>query len=58
LESLGPGVMFGGLPLSGVYSSRAVRRAPDRPWAWSGLTLSTLAITGLVVLLVLAALGR
>jgi len=50
--------MFGGLPLSGVYSGRAVRRAPDRPWAWSGLAISMLAIAGLATLLVVAAFDR
>ena len=50
--------MLGGLPLSGGYSGPAVRRAPDRPWAWTGLTLSLLAIAGLGVLILMAALGR
>ncbi|HEY3226286.1 MAG TPA: hypothetical protein VGK61_04730 [Planctomycetota bacterium] len=39
--------MIGGLPLSNVYSVRAVRRAPERFSAWTGLAFSLLALAGL-----------
>jgi hypothetical protein len=48
--------MFGGIPLGGVYSVRAVRRAPDRPFAWSGVVISAIAVLGLATLLVFAIL--
>lgn len=50
--------MIGGLPLTHVYSIRAVRRAPDRVAAWTGLGFSLLALVALASAMLYWALAR
>ena len=37
---LGPTIMMSSLPMGLIYSGRAVRRAPDRGFAWAGFVIA------------------
>jgi len=37
---LGPSLMFTSLPMGLIYSGRAVRRSPDRGFAWAAFVIA------------------
>jgi hypothetical protein len=51
---LGPGVMITSIPVGLIYGSRAIRRAPDRGFAWSGFVLALGAMAFMIVVLILS----
>ena len=46
---LGPIIMFTALPMGLIYSGRAVRRAPDRGFAWAGFVIALASCTLMVL---------